>query len=170
MKDSTNLDYANQLLSETREEVGRADTKAAILLSASGIIVSVLVATDWTNSSSVRTLPPWSQDVLVGAAVLLGLGIFLLGLAVLPRSVSARAVQRPPYFFGEVADYKDDETRLLKDLESASNHTLQRTSNQLLIISKIVLRKYRYVRYGLLCLGLGTLLGVVASYPDWRVR
>lgn len=163
------LSYTTRLLDETREEVGRADAKAATLLSASAIAVTLLVGLYELKGHPLRVLPIWRADLVLFAFAVSVIGVVFLGLAVLPRSTAAAKDRVPPYFFGEVARYGRDETRLLTDLAQASQTATKRTANQLLAVSQIVVRKYRYVRYGLLCLFAGGLLAIVATYPIWRL-
>lgn len=162
--------YATRLLDETREEVRMADAKAATLLAASGIAVTLLLGLDASRGSSLRTLPNWSAALLLLACTATVVGIGLLGLAVLPRSTTSTKDRVPPYFFGEVARYGMDEGRLMKDLAQAPQQITERTVSQLLVVSRIVVRKYRYVRYGLLCFSFAALLATVATYPIWRLR
>jgi hypothetical protein len=170
MTDEQILSYATRLLDETREEVGRADAKAATLLSATAIAVTLLVGLYELKGHALRVLPIWRADLALFAFVVSGVGVVLLGLAVLPRSTSVAKDRVPPYFFGEVARYGKDEERLLTDLTQASQQVVERTLNQLLVVSQIVVRKYRYVRFGLFSLFVGGLLAAVVTYPIWRLR
>jgi hypothetical protein len=164
------LAYTTRLLGETREEVGRADAKAATLLSASAIAVTLLVGLYELRGHPLRVLPVWRADLVLFAFAVSGIGVVLLGLAVLPRATSVAKDRVPPYFFGEVARYGRNEERLMTDLAQAPQQVTERTVSQLLVVSQIVVRKYRYVRYGLLGLFAGGLLAIVATYPIWRLR
>lgn len=164
------LSYATRLLNETREEVRMADAKAATLLAASGIAVTLLLGLGGTRGLSFCGLPNWRATLLLLAWGLTALGIVLFGLAVLPRSVSSVKERVPPYFFAEVAKYDKDEERLMADFANVPQLITERTINQLLKVSGIVVRKYRYIRYGLLCLAFGAMLAMIATYPIWILR
>ena len=108
MTDEQILSYTIRMLDETREEVGRADAKAATLLSASAIAVTLLVGVYGLKAHSFRVLPIWRADLALLALGVSGVGVVLLGLAVLPRStvVAKNRVRFPPYYFGEVTRYR----------------------------------------------------------------
>ena len=103
------LEYARQLLLETREELARADAKASLLFSAFGVIATavgaVLIADDWSPfhlHNCVEWI--WWSGVLLSTAA-----FFLLGLAVIPRIKHSTHEERL-YFFGHVAEYKTFES------------------------------------------------------------
>ncbi len=164
------LSYTTRLLDETREEVARADGKAATLLSASGIAATLLIGLYGLRDLPLHVLPVWSAVILRVAFAESGIGIVLHGLAVLPRSTSVSKDGVPPYFFGEVARYGRDEERLMTDLAQAHQQVTERTVSKLLVVSQIVVRKYRYVRYGLLGLFAGGFLAIVANLSDLEAQ
>ncbi len=145
------------LLGETREELGRADGKASILLSASGLIVSVLlagaIARDWnpTDLGGIEWL--W----WVGAAFCVGAIVFL-ALAVWPR-VEHGADKAKVAYFGHVARFgKIDELATALDKRAADSSKGDRDLDQLFMVAAIVDTKYARIRAGMFLLGLGLLL------------
>jgi hypothetical protein len=66
------------LLNDTREELGRADGKASILLSAVGVVVSVLLAgaisRDWNPTQLASCEWLWWLGTLSGTAAIGALG------------------------------------------------------------------------------------------------
>lgn len=145
------LDYLKDLLTETREELTRADNKASLLLAAVGVVVGALiggfVSSKWTPlnlNGAVQWL--WWFGVASAAT-----GVFSIAAAVYPR-IYQHGTPHPgvPAYYGHVASYRDigQFRRALKDLPSAQ----ERLVNQIFVLSRIVRRKYALLRRGLWCL------------------
>ncbi len=139
------------LLQDTREELGRADGKAATLMSASGVVVSVLLAGAIAGKWNPTALGYWQWLWWPGAAVGIA-GIVAFAAAVWPR-VRHKEPKDALNYFGHVAQYKT-----VQDLEAALDKKVcsskDRMTDQLLTVSKIVRRKYRLIRVGLSLLGI----------------
>lgn len=169
--------YPDQLLLETREELVRADGKASILLSASGVAAGVLlgavVAGDWSPSRFDHGLAEAIWWIGIAA---LALSIGLLGMAVLPR-VRHGAGRERLYYFGHVVHYRPKTMlgfparglaptpEFIRDLEQ-SPVGLARTGDQIWVISGLVYAKYRLIRLALMSQGAGLILIVVAALLD----
>ncbi len=163
--------YALRLLNETREEVGRADLKAATLLSATGIAVTLLASIGGSHGLRWLAKSTWSGYVVLIAFAMISLGILFLGLAVFPRTRSKDHNHGLPFYFGDVARYESNEsTKLTDDLERAADRMLDRTVAQLLVMSHIVVKKYRFIRCGMLAVLIGGLIMIIAIYPLWKPR
>jgi hypothetical protein len=158
--DSVPEEMADALLTETREELGRADSKAATLMSASGVVVSVLlagaIAGQWTPLQLGWWQLLWWPGAVTGAA-----GVIAFAYAVWPRVTHEDPEQKLAYF-GHVANYDkvEDLRAALKNKDSTP--AMDRTLDQLIVVSKIVTAKYYWVRWGMRLLALGLLLCVVA--------
>ena len=163
---STTFDYSFQLLAETREEVGRADTKASILLGFAGVIATVFGGLAFSGHGPYKVFR-WIEIIELLGATLYIVGIMFLAGAVMPRSIRKR--NQTPYFFGDIAAYPDEKA-LLAGLAQASLMPTDRVVNQLFVVSKIVVRKYEDVRRGMIMLGLGLLVSGVGSFPAWRLK
>lgn len=159
--------FAEVLLDEGREELARADGKASILLSAAGIVVAALLAGvlagTWTPNKLHR-YPATEVAFWVGLGVAV-LGLVLLGLAVLPQTRHTGSKETLAYF-GHVVRFSErghairgtarrardaESKKLLKEaIRAASAGRFERTVDQVLIVSRIVHRKYRLIRWALL--------------------
>lgn len=163
------VEYARQLLAETREEVARADAKASLLFSAFGVVISavsaVLIADDW-SPFQLNNRVEW---LWWAGASLSGIALFLLGWAVLPRVTHVDHRDRL-YYFGHVAEYGKDFDGFAKRFESASDEMWHRTVDQIWAVSKIAKRKYLLTRRSMLTfLAAGSALGG-AAVGDLFVR
>ena len=98
--------YKESLLQETREEPGKADAKASILLAASGIGAAALLTVGTTATWYPGHLRHSPAPVFAWLAVGLALaGILFLGLAVKPRLNPSPRKGQPPHYFGDVDEY-----------------------------------------------------------------
>jgi hypothetical protein len=150
-----------QLLTEAREELNRADNKASMLLAIFGVgfgaVLAGVVAGNWKPS-----------DLTAGAEVVWWLGasaaaaaLVAVGAAVWPRVSSEHATGRITYF-AHVAGYRTREA-LHEAIERQSETDAERPIEQLRAISSIVMRKYRLVQLGLVLYGLGVLACVLSA-------
>ncbi len=153
------------LLSDTREELSRADGKASILLSAVGVVVSVLLAgaisRDWnpTRLASFEWL--WWLGTLSGTAA-----IGALGAAVWPR-VEHPANKEKLTYFGHVASFNNvNDLSAALDRRVSTAPSQDRPIDQLYTVSKIVDNKYRRVRWGIGLFGAALLLCTAAVALD----
>lgn len=132
---------ANTVLSETREEVTRADAKASLLLSAALIVVGVIAAAMLAGDWSPSRLDNWGQALWwFGTAMTLA-GITCLAIAVYPRVLNRHEGPGVTYF-NEIAKLKG--VKQLKEA-LAEVDADDRTIKQLYSVSKIARRKYAFV-------------------------
>jgi hypothetical protein len=149
--------YLEDLLDNTREELARADSKAALLLAATGVVVGALLAglfagkwTPFDLDSRIEWL--WWLGVCAAAA-----GIFSIAGAVYPRLRPRGAPPPPgaPAYFGDVIKYKDiDAFRQAIELAPSPK---ERLTDQTFVLSRIAWRKYVLLRLGLRLLLLAIL-------------
>lgn len=141
------LQVAQALLAETREDIAKADQKATMVLAALGIgvgaVLGGVLAGDWKpHDLSQHGEPAWWIGVLLIAASILAAGI-----AVWPRFDKVGRT-RGIYYWANVAAYAD-----FDDFIASSARRLPpsgvRTLYQLFHLSKIVDRKYTLVRYSM---------------------
>lgn len=149
-----------QLLAETREELNRADGKAAMLFAIFGIafgaVLAGVIAGDWSPgdlTAAARVI--WWLGAAAAVAALVA-----LSAAVWPRLHSDHASGRVTYF-AHVAGYR---TRyaLREAIERQANEDVDRTLEQLQALSGIVVTKYQLVRSGLVLYGVATVACTVA--------
>jgi hypothetical protein len=162
------LAYARHLLSESREELVRADNKSALLLASSGIIVGAILAAILAGDWSPQTLAPCVAWIWwLGAAAGLG-GIISFAYAVYP--VTKYRGQRPANvvaYFGDVLTVP--EADLQGRLRAAAQSSDARVVNQIRTIALIVDRKYRGIQTGLWCIAVGLTLCSASSIADWSL-
>lgn len=131
---------------ETREELVKADTKAALVLSCLGAALAALLAALGSGSvepqlySSLPRILFW-----IGCATWVP-SILVLGLAMAPRPGRPRPTRA--YYFGDASTAPSAGL-----LAGSIRHTdiKDRDLHQFLRLSRIVLIKYRCVQYGMLC-------------------
>ncbi|MFI0985706.1 Pycsar system effector family protein [Streptomyces exfoliatus] len=145
---------AERLLATVREDIGRADTKAAILLSGALAFLAVVFSGDGTLLSA----PGAGRVFLLVAGVLWTAGVLMLVSVVLPRTrVGAdRTMLRDlaagpsaPALRGRLSASGADATDWL--LEQAGVHGL------------VLAAKYRWLRLGVCSLALGALLALLSE-------
>jgi hypothetical protein len=150
------------LLRESREELERIDLKASILLSVFGLALVGLAHAAAFEEWDPRTLGAfqwffWSGIAIAGAALV------VLAGAVWPRLVHAKDEEELTYF-GHVARHnKVEELHASIDREvattpSPTDHAVKR----LLTVSKIIDRKYRWIRWGMGLFALAVPLCTIA--------
>lgn len=169
------LAFAEILLDEGREELGRADGKASLLLSASGVIFSVLVGSALNGRWSPSDLGPNpTLEIIFWLGVLCAaVGLILVSSAVIPRTkhIGNRAQLA---YFGHVVRYREkgfslrrarkaqrflnSKDELKKAIIAASSGTFDRTVDQVWSVSMIVHKKYRRIRYAFFAYGLAVIL------------
>ena len=149
--------YLADLLAETREELTRADSKAALLLAASGVVIGALLAglfggkwTPFDLNSKIEWL--WWLGVTSAA-----FGVFSIAAVVYPRIRRHGAVHSgAPAYYGDVAAYENIDAfrRAIEKVPSSR----ERLVDQVFVLSGTVQRKYVLLRRGL----RGLLLAILA--------
>jgi hypothetical protein len=141
--------YLEHLLDDTREELAKADSKAALLLAATGVVVGALLAglfggrwTPFDLNNRIEWL--WWVGVVAAAA-----GIFSIAAAVYPRLRPRGAPPPPgaPAYFGDVTTYRDIDA-FRHAIEQAPS-LQERLIDQTFVVSRIAWRKYVLLRLGL---------------------
>ena len=168
-------EVAERMVQEARQELAQAENKASLLLSASFVVVSVVIS----NASSGGAFSELDNPLVLIlfwlglASAVFGMG--LLVLAILPRFRNIGDRNRLAFFahaaaFGEGPTGEDDVAReqvrreLGKALVAvATVSSLDRLTDRVFDISTIVLAKYRRVRWAMLSLALGAVLLATSS-------
>ncbi|MFD3921072.1 Pycsar system effector family protein [Streptomyces sp. NPDC058595] len=151
-------DAATRLLGDLRTEIARADSKAAVLVSALGMTVTafgaLLAGSGWSPAqlTALAAVTWW-----VGAFSLTS-ALFALLMAVLPRDVTSRWTPgRPLTYFGDVR--RAVALGVLPAALAATDgdpkagriHALAETS-------RIATQKHRWIRAGLIAFFVGVVL------------
>lgn len=152
------LAVGERLLTELRAEIGRADSKAAVLVAALGIIGGVFSALiagrDW-SPAELDSLPGILWWTGLGA---LSLALFALLAAVLPRYRTTRAAPADPLaYFGDIRRAAQA-GELARALAATERDPLAALLPALEATSVIAERKHQWIRVGLVAFCAGSLL------------
>ena len=149
------------LLKETREELERIDLKASILLSVCSLALAALVHTAAYLHWDPRELAGFQWFLWSGMAVS-GASLVALAAAVWPRLGQG---EEGITYFGHVARFKElEELSSAIDREVSSDPSrTDHAAKRLLAMSRIILEKYRYIRWGMGLFGVSALLCTVAA-------
>lgn len=135
---------ARILLTEAREELLKADTKAGFLLAFLGTGLTALLGAICGGIVELRRYAVVPQILLWAGCVACLVSLVLLGLAMTPRV--GRPHSSRAHYFGDAST-----TASVLRLEEAVHHTdpLDRDLSQLTILSRTVWIKYRCVRHAM---------------------
>lgn len=162
MSKRTTLGMAQQMLEEARADVTHADQKASVLLAALGIGFGAVLGGQLSSNWDSSRLTTFGQVLWWLGVVAAVLSVAAAALAVWPRY---KLDDRPTYgitYWGHAASF-DDPKQLRAALDAQEVSSTARTSHQLWSLSRVVLRKYRYVRAALILAAVsGALLGFAA--------
>jgi len=159
--------FCDDLLSDTRAELTRADTKAQLLLAAVGVaagaLLGGLISAKW-DPTTLDNRVEWLWWAGVAAAAC---GVAALGAAVYPRIRARRVHQASTVisYFGDVVTHSDP-AGLRTALETSAVIPSVRAVDQLIQVSRIVVAKYRLIRAGMWLLaaaGLSTAIATLIS-------
>lgn len=144
---------AEQLLTTVREDIGRADTKAAILLSGALAFLAIVFSRDH------GPLPGGAGRVLlVAAGALWTAGVLMLVSVVLPRTrPGAERTLLRTLVSGTSAD------ALRTRLEAAGPDATGWLLDQASVHGLVLAAKYRWLRLGVAALVLGALLALLSE-------
>lgn len=155
--------YVQALLTETREELVRADGKAGLLLAAAGVALGALMggllSNDWT---------PFSLDNRIEwlwwlGALSAGVGLVRLVGAVWPRTGRKGPPPGVVAYYGDVHRYAGRPTAELRAaLAASAADAPDRLVDQLREVSRIVVDKYAGVKAALVALPIAAVLCTVA--------
>ncbi len=154
--------YAAGLLAEAREELNRADQKAAMLLAATSVAIGAVIAGFIASGWSPTSLgPPWTAVWWLGSGLAFA-GTIALAISIYPRiGTSKGAGAQRLFYFGNASEFEDT-SAIKRALGEAAADPLERTADQLLHVSQIVRRKYRSIQVAMWCLAVGVGLCMMA--------
>ncbi|MFI7408107.1 Pycsar system effector family protein [Streptomyces sp. NPDC049627] len=145
---------AERLLATVREDLGRADSKAAVLLSGTLALPAFLAG--W------RGTPGWdgvADLTLVLSGLLWGVAVAALVAALMPRTGTVRAGDGVTYFGDLVGPH--DLARLTARVVEAGRDPARWLLVQAVDVSSILSAKYRAIRWGVGSLAPSAALAVV---------
>ncbi|MFE2941840.1 Pycsar system effector family protein [Streptomyces sp. NPDC059255] len=153
--DTTEVRYlAERLVASVREDIARADTKAAILLS--GAIAFCAVA--FTKDGLHQPLSPLRLALLTAGGVLCVAGLLMLIAVVLPRT---RIGARNTFLNDLLAGTPTDE--LLARLNTTGEDVVGWLLRQATVHAAVLAAKYRWLRMGGCSLMLGAVLVLLSE-------
>ncbi len=147
---------AEHLLDSVREDLGRADSKAAVLLSAALALPAFLIG---THGVPGRHGP--ADLMLVAAGVLWAVAVAALVRALMPRTGTLRAQDGVTYF-GDLLTR--DVGRLSAEIADAGRDPVGWLLVQAMDVSAILAAKYRTIRWG-----VGALSPAAALALTWSL-
>jgi hypothetical protein len=140
------VEYAQRLVDATIAEIDRADTKAALFLAASGVLIGVGASALVAGAPQLSHLP---TRIIIPLILALGsalAALILLGSAAYPRGTgSASAGLRSVTYFTDVVR-ADDAGRLRSAILGTISDREDVLLEQLMQLSRIVMRKYLLIR------------------------
>ncbi|MGW6912659.1 Pycsar system effector family protein [Kitasatospora sp. NPDC054939] len=143
---------ADRLLAAVREDIGRADTKASILLTAALGLPALLLGRSWPDGR-----PTWPAVVLLAlGGVLCAAGAVALVRAILPRTGTQRDREAVTYF-GDLLP-AGGRPALADRVTAAGRDPVGWLLVQAVDVSAILAAKYRWIRWGVGCLAPGAVL------------
>lgn len=149
------LYVTERLLAVMREDLGRADTKASILLSGT---IAVLAVCGAERSARAHG---WRVFMYGGAVGLWCFGIVALVVAILPRTRSGVHPSKASYF--GAANFAQDAAHLHRLLCEAGRDPVAWLALQAKDVGSILAAKYRWIRIGAACIGAGALLALTGA-------
>lgn len=152
--DESDVRYvAERLLESVREDIGRADSKAAVLLSGGLAFLAVV----WTGEgAAART--GFAFGLVVAGGLLWLAGLLLLIGVVLPRTrIGADAT-----FLRDLTGSTPPEALHARLTESGAD-VVRWLLGQATALGAVLTAKYRWLRAGVCCLTLGVVLSVIGQ-------
>ncbi|MDP9608917.1 MULTISPECIES: Pycsar system effector family protein [Streptomyces] len=149
------------LITETREELLKADSKAGVMLTALGVALSALLGAISGGGITPQHYPSVSRVLFWAGCVAWVPSLVMLGLAVVPRAGTPRRLRA--HYFGDATA-----TASARLMAAAVQRTdpVDRDLSQFMTLSRTVSIKYRCIRHGMVWSGIFlvlTSLGLVTG-------
>jgi hypothetical protein len=153
---------AAEMLGEVMGEIDRADQKASLLIGSLGIAFSIVLSGilggDWSPTSlSTLGLVLWIVGALAASA-----SVVAAAMAVWPRLSKGPGPGAITYW-GQVRGLASPQA-VAEALAERGLLPPERTYQQLLVLSAVVQRKYRTIRWSMVLAGVGIALVVAAFF------
>lgn len=152
-------DPAKELLDDTRTELKRADDKATILLSVSGILIAALLAAVLAGHFEPKQLDNKVEWLFWTGAVCLLAAEALLCAAVFPRYKRRRPSPSPRYF-GDIVGLSRQQ---LEEALAKPEDPSERALDELARLAPVALNKYRLIAAGEVTLAAGVIACAAAA-------
>jgi hypothetical protein len=139
------MQYVRALAQETIDEIGRADSKAAMLLAGGGILIGTGTSAVLANAGRFSDLPVEIRITLWIALIAAAVGLVFLAVAAYPRTKGEQRSDRMIAYFGDVILAPDPGALRAAIRDSLQVHD-EVMVRKLFDLSRIVARKYRYIK------------------------
>lgn len=153
---------AAEMLAEAASEIDRADQKASLLIGSLGIAFSIVLSGmlggDWTPAA----LHPVGLVLWIAGALAAAASVVSAAMAVWPRLSKAPATGAITYW-GQVSALGSPQA-VEEALTERALRPPERTYQQLFVLSLVVQRKYRNIRWSMVLAGVGVGLLVIAYF------
>lgn len=149
---------AGEMLAEVMAEIDRADQKASLLIGSLGIAFSIVLSEVLGGGWSPASLGAIGSVLWTIAGAAAALSVVSAALAVWPR-LSAGPGPGPITYWGQVRGMASPQA-VADALAERGLLRPERTYQQLLVLSAVVQRKYRCIRWSFLFAGAAALIGV----------
>jgi hypothetical protein len=143
---------AEMLLSHAREELTRIDLKASLLLASAGMIIGVIAGVVASRGGGPKGMSRLGVALWWVGTFLEAASLVQLGRAVYPHT-SRKNPQGLLAFYGDAKDLTSDQ--LQNRLDESAAHVEEVLTDQFHSISRIVSRKYAFVKSGMILLAAG---------------
>ncbi|MFF0376939.1 Pycsar system effector family protein [Actinoplanes missouriensis] len=151
---SAEVRLTRRLIAETREEVRRADAKAAQWLSILGAGTAGLIALWGVPLERAWPVAGAPAGMVPAGLICVALAAAAFALALFPRTRGASDLELIAYF-GHVYRLRDPD-RVRRCLEQAAGDTMAGLVSQLCWLSRLAVLKFRWIR-------AGTVFGMLAA-------
>jgi hypothetical protein len=158
--DSDAHDLAVTMLAEVASEIGRADEKASLLIGSLGIAFSIVLSSMIGGDLMLDGLPPVEVLLWIVGGALSSASVVAAAMAVWPRLSKGPGPGTITYW-GQVHGMRSP-AEVGRALAERSLRPPERTYQQLLVLSAVVQRKYRCIRWSMLLAGAGIALILLA--------
>ena len=160
--DEATHELALTMLSEVMSEIDRADQKASLLIGSLGIAFSIVLSGILGGDWSIETLTPVGIVLWVIGAVAASGSVVAAAMAVWPR-LSKGPGEGAITYWGQVRGLSSA-AAVAEALSQRGLQPPERTYQQLLVLSAVGQRKYRWIRWSMQLAGIGILFVIVAFF------
>ena len=151
---------AAEMLGEVMTEIDRADSKASLLIGSLGIAFSIVLSGILGGGWNPAELGPWGVALWSIGALAATASVAAAALAVWPRLSKGPGPGAITYW--EQVRGMGSPQEVAEALATRGLHAPERTYQQLLVLSAVVQRKYRCIRWSMMLAGVSAVIVVLS--------